>query len=538
MLFDTARAAITRALTSIYDISDLEPQLSHPEPQFGDVATNVAYQLAGQLKKSPQEIAAALAGAISDPSIHAVEAVGGYINLRLSKAFWAEQLKQIDSKYGSSQIGGGIKTEVEYISANPTGPTTIGNARGGFIGDTLANVLQSQGYAVTREYYFNNAGTQITKLLESVKASAGLVQVDDDKLQYRGDYIESLATEFKHDLETKSDDELKQLITQTILKRWIEPAIAKMGIRFGSWFNEQDLMKDGRFEATLDKLRKEGLVFERDGAIWLDTGKLGVKREERVVVKSSGDPTYLGPDLSFHDDLFGRRGFDLSIKVLGADHVDQFPSVKAAVELLHPGKRLEIAPHQWFHLIKDGKEVKISKRLGQFVTVESLIDEVGPAAARFLTLMRSAESSMDFDLNLAKERTQKNPVYYVMYAYARANSILAQAATRGLAPLSSIETLTDPEVALIRQMSRFPPLLQEIASDYAVHRLTFFGIETAKLFHDLYESERIIDLDKAVASRRLFIIQQFVVFMRVYFQVFGIEPVERMEASTEWNSKD
>ncbi|HUC21003.1 MAG TPA: DALR anticodon-binding domain-containing protein, partial [Candidatus Polarisedimenticolaceae bacterium] len=225
--------------------------------------------------------------------------------------------------------------------------------------------------------------------------------------------------------------------------------------------------------------------------------------------------------------------FDGAIKILGADHVDQFPSVRAAVLALHPDKQLEVVVMQWFRLMKDGSEVKMSKRLGQFITVEELVDEVGTDVARFMTLMRSADTGMDFDLELAKEQSQKNPLYYVMYSYARANSIIEQASRRGLTPISTLDHLSEYEVALVRHMSKFPRLIAEIAANYEVHHLTFFGVTAAKLFHDLYESERIIDLDKGKACRRLYVIKQYIIFMETYCGVIGITPVKRMEHHTE-----
>ncbi len=529
-----ARNAVQAAITQQYSIDDIIVDITYPEPKFGDFSTNIAFKLAGRLKKSPQAIAGELAGTIlggSRGTIAEAEAAAGFLNLRMSNHFWVEQLHGINPAYGSSDLGKGKKVEVEFISANPTGPTTIGNARGGYIGDTLANVLSRSGYEVTREYYFNNAGTQISKLVESVKVAGGLISAEN--LQYKGGYINQLAEEFADELATESDQELGERFTQAILKRWIEPAIDKMGIKFDSWFNERDLVVGGQLQKTLEALRQQDLVYDSDGALWLDTAKLGLSREARVLVKSNGDPTYLAPDIAFHDDLFGRRQFDHAIKVLGADHIDQFPSVKAALIALHPDKRMDAVVMQWFRLLKDGKEVKISKRLGQFVTVEELIDDVGTDVARFMTLMRSADSGMDFDLDLAKEQSQKNPLFYLMYSYARANSILEQASGRGLTPISTIAELSKHEVALVRQMAKFPGLVAEIAANYEVHHLTFYGIETAKLFHDLYESERIIDLDKAKACRRLYVIKQYIVFVEAYCKVMGIAPVKRMERQSE-----
>lgn len=528
MITQKLQQSVAQAAKAAFNV-DIQPQITATEPEFGDFATNVAFQLAGKLGRPPREIAAELAAAIDDALVAKAEAAGaGYVNLIVNDSYWLKEFARIGRGYGHSDAGRGTKVQVEFISANPTGPTTIGNARGGFIGDTLSRVLESQGYEVTREYYFNNAGTQISKLLESVKVSAGLLNVPDNEVQYRGEYINDLAAKFSEDLKSKGDDELKQLITQEILEAYIRPAIAKMNIHFDVWFNEDDVIKDGTFDEVLQRLRDKGLVYDKDGAVWLDSTKLGIKREDRVLVKRNGDPTYLAPDIAYHANIFGQRQFDWAIKVLGADHIDQFPSVQATVAALFPGKKLSMAGHQWFRLIKDGKEVKVSKRLGQFVTIEELIDEVGGDVARFMTLSRDENSHMDFDLDLAKEQSQKNPLYYVMYAYARAHSILAKAGNAGLKPGTEIKELNPGERQLVKKMAEFPALLEEIVDSFAVHKLTFFGRELAELFHDYYESERIIDMEPVVATEKLYFVQRFAEFMDNYFEILGVEPRAKM----------
>ncbi len=501
------------------------------EAKFGDFYCNAALVLAKPARQSPRQMAQRLAGRIQTelPDVDRVEVAGpGFINLWVKSEYWQRELAAITSDYARAEVGKGQTVQVEFISANPTGPTTIGNARGGFIGDVLSRVLERVGYDVTCEYYFNNAGTQMGKLLESVRMEAGLIPATEER-QYRGDYIKELAVEFKGQLARGNDEELKELLASTILKRYIEPAVKAMGIQFDVWFNEKDLLKDDRFDETLKLLDEKGLVFKRDGAVWLKTGELGDERGERVIIKSNGDPTYMAPDIAYHVDIFGRRGFDWSIKVLGPDHVAQFPSVYAAVKALFPDKRFTMADYQWLRVMKDGREVKISKRLGQFITVIDLIKEIGLPVARFLTLMRSADSHMDFDLDLAREQSAKNPYYYVMYAYARANSILAKAAERDLMPGKSTGELSDTERTLVRGMSRLPDLVRDIAEDYGVHRLTFFGLELAKLFTEFYDSERIIDLPKDRAQQKLYVVEKFVTFMDVYWSLLGIEPQRRMD---------
>lgn len=533
MIRDELAVAVKQAVKTKYDLDLPEVQVDYAQTGFGDFSSNVAFLLARELKQTPRDIAAELAAVVRHEALEHAEAAGaGYLNLHLSQEHWRAELAAVSPEYGRSEIGAGVKTQVEFISANPTGPTTIGNARGGFIGDVLSRVLEHAGYDVTREYYFNNAGTQISKLLESVKMEAGLLPETEER-QYRGDYIAELAWDYKEELTSKSDDELKQLLTTAILKRYIEPAVAAMGIKFDVWFNEVSLIEDGSFDETIKRLDELGLVFKRDGATWLRTGDLGDERGERVIIKSSGDPTYMAPDIAYHVNIFGTRCFDYAIKVLGPDHVAQFPSVYAAVHTLFPDKRFRMAGFGWLRVVRDGKEVKVSKRLGQFITIKDLIDQVGLPVARFLTLMRSADSHMDFDLDLAREHSAKNPYYYVMYAYARAHSILAKAAERGLRPAEQPGRLEAAELALVREMTRLPEMVAEMAEDYGVHRLTFYGLELAKLFTEFYEQTRIIDLAPEVAAEKLYFVQRFVTFMDVYWGLLGIEPQRRMEPAAE-----
>jgi arginyl-tRNA synthetase len=500
------------------------------DAKFGDFATNIAMVNAKPLKQAPRAIAERLVEALQGlESVERVEVAGpGFINLTLKTQYWAKALEAIDDDFARSQLGKGQKVQVEYVSANPTGPTTIGNARGGFIGEVLARVLDRAGYEVVREYYFNNAGTQISKLLESVKMEAGLVPASDER-QYRGQYIADLAKEYAGELKTKPDAELKELITRRILEQYIRPAMKAMGIEFDVWFNEADLLRDGRFDETVRLLRQRDLVFERDGATWIKTGALGDAREERVIIKSNGDPTYMAPDLAYHADIFGHRGFDYAIKVLGPDHVAQFPSVYAVVHELFPDKQFRMAGYQWMRVMRDGQEVKVSKRLGQFITVQELIEQVTQPVALFLTLMRSAESHMDFDLNLAVEQSARNPYYYVMYAYARAHSILRKAAERGLKPAGSYTDPSERELGLIKQMLRLPELVEDIAVNYTVHQLTFYGLEIARLFQEYYEQERILGLPEREAASKLLFVQRFVTFMDIYWSLLGIVPQDHME---------
>lgn len=520
---------IRKALADLIDEKyhlQVDPEITYPDPRFGDYASNIAFQLAPVIKKSPADIASELAESLSSPTIQEVTALNGFINIKMTTGYWIEQLHQFTGTYGSSIEGKGKKVQVEFISANPTGPLTLGNARGGFVGDVIGRVLRHYGYNVTSEYYFNDAGTQIRILVGSVKAAAGLIEKNEE--HYPGDYIDDLADRFKPQLKGSSDKELSALLTSSIFEQWIKPSIDKMGVHFDEWFNESSLIDSGQFEEAIKLLSDKGLTYQKEGAWWLASSKFNDERD-RVLIKSSGDVTYLGTDIAYHLNIFTSRSFDRSIKVWGADHAGQVPSLRLTMKQLVPDKQLDFVLMQWVRLMQGDKEVKMSKRAGTYVTVDELVDQVTPDVARFFFLQRSTDTAMDFDLDLAREQSQKNPLYYVMYSYARAHSILKQASIKGLAPVNSLNQLTAEEVALVRHISRFPNLLDEIVADYGVHRLTFFAIEAAKLFHDLYESERIIDLEKAHATKRLYTIEKYTQFMRLLLGLLGITPIDRME---------
>lgn len=506
---------------------DCTPEVTPAESEFGDFATNVAMQLKDELGRQPREIAGELAETLQhNESVETAEAAGpGFLNITLTETFWLDTVDSL-ANLNLPKSGNDHAVQVEFISANPTGPLHIGNARGGFIGDVISNVLQHQGHTITREYYFNDGGAQIDKLLESVKVEAGLTTAEER--QYGGEYITELAGQFREQLETEDDETLKKLLTKAVFEDYIQPDIQKMGIAFDVWFNETSLLENDTFEHTKQLLKDKELLFERDGALWLDTSQGGDPRRERVFIKSDGQPTYFAPDVAYHVNIFRERKFDTAIKELGPDHVAQFPSVKAAISLLFPDKELSMVGHQQMRLMQNGQEVKMSKRLGQIVTVGELIDEVGPDVARWFILMRSSDTHMDFDLDLARKESQKNPFWYVMYAYVRAKSIQREAAERGIEPGDSMTELNEIEHAMVKRLSRLPDVLEEIERSYEVHHLTFYGRELAGLFHDWYETVRVVDLSAEKAAEKLYFLQQFIRCMDVYWSILSIEPREQM----------
>lgn len=492
----------------------------------GDFSSNAAFQIAGQSGRKPAEVAKKLAESLSSDLLEKAEAAGPYLNLTVKGEYWVKELSCLGPDYGQSGACKGEKVQVEFISANPTGPLTIGNARGGYIGDVLANVLETQGCAVTREYYFNDAGTQVMKLVDSARIAAGLANPPvGGGPEYKGKYLEELAAELKDKLEA-SDMDAALALTQAIRERYLEPAIKNMRISLDRWVNERDLRAE--YDKLEQKLLDGGAAAQKEGAVWALSTKFGDERD-RVLRKSSGDISYLGTDLAYHQQIFGPRGFKRAIKVLGADHSGQVLSLKIMLEQAMKVKgQLDFLVYQFVRLIKDGKEVKIGKRLGTYVTTDELIEEAGADVARWFMLSRSPDSHMDFDLNLAKEQSQKNPYWYVMYAYVRAKSILAKAQSSRLKAGNLMEELNGRERELVRQISRFPALLEDISETLAVHQLTFFGSEIARLFHDYYEQERIIGLSDKEASEKLYFVQQISSFFERYFAVLGLKPLEKM----------
>jgi arginyl-tRNA synthetase len=522
MLLADISQILASEVMSKFDHVGVIPEVSYPEAQHGDFASNVAFQLSRELKMAPPAIAQKIIEGFAHPNVETITATRGFINLRMKPDFWLRQLHELSPQYGKQDLGRGAKVQVEFISANPTGPLTLGNARGGYIGDAISRVLAWTGYEVAREYYFNDAGSQIKKLVETLE-NYRTEKPDPQKVHYQGTYMQDLAA----DPEVTTEN-----LPQVILERFIRGAIERMGIKFDVWFNEKNLITSGAFDEAIKLLVSRGLSYEKDGALWLKSTSYGDERD-RVLRKSNGDVTYLATDIAYHLNIFKERAFVKAIKVWGADHAGQVPSLKLTVNQLAPEAKLDFVIMQFVRLMQDGQEVKMSKRAGNFVTVDDLLDEVPSDVARFFFLMRSADSHMDFDLNLAKEQSQKNPLYYVMYSYARAHSIIEQAEKRKLVAIDTLENLSDREIALVRQMARWPQLLTDITGDYSVHRLTFFGIELAKSFHDLYEGARIIDLDKVEACKKLYVIQQYIGFMEAFFTVLGVNPQPKMHRTLD-----
>jgi arginyl-tRNA synthetase len=423
----------------------VEPEFEVPRlPEHGDLATTVALQLARHLRRPPRQIAEELLAQLRLPGeeVTAEVAGAGFLNFRFSPTFYTRMLARIASEgdaYGRLPLGAGKRANVEYVSANPTGPLHLGHGRNAALGDTIANLLDWCGYQVTREYYFNNAGNQMLLLGRSVYARYRQLLGDEYPFPeegYHGDYIWDIARllleQYGDRLREETEEHLR--IARHTGEQWcferIRQTLRRMGIEHDVYFNEDSLYRDGKVAAILEALRQRELLYEKDGALWIALSRFG--RQDRVLVKSSGEGTYRLPDIAYHCDKL-ERGYDLIVDVLGADHIATIEDVLTAVAALgYDTSRIKVVLHQFVTLTEGGQQVKMSKRSGKSYTLDELLEELGPDVVRFFFLMRAPSTHLEFDLELARQQSELNPVFYLQYAHARICSIFRQARQRGI----------------------------------------------------------------------------------------------------------
>ncbi len=490
-----------------FDIPEIE--ISHPKDEkFGDYTTNVAMVLGKITGKKPMETANIINQQLTTNDLQQFEklevAPPGYINFYLSQSYLHRTVTEINrkaQKFGNSILGKGKKVQVEFISANPTGPIHLGNGRGGPLGDALASILEKVGYKVEREFYVNDWGNQIDILGHSV--------TKDEKAEYRGEYIDDLAKRLPKNL--KEPREVGYWAAGMILEEMVKPTCGKLGIKFDNWFSEKTLHEKGKVDKVLELFKKNKLVYEKEGALWYKSTKFGDDKD-RVLVKTDGEKTYFAVDTAYHKNKFD-RGFDKVIDIWGADHYGDVIRVKSAVEeVLGYKSKLDFIITQFVRVIKDGKEVRMSKRKGVYFALDDLIEEVGKDAVRFIFLSYAPATHVNFDINLARERSEKNPVYYVQYAHARIFSILrkSEIGKRGSTSLdqigpkiSNLELLTyEKELSLMRELNKFPELISEIAESYEAHKLPHYAIKLADKFHAFYEKCRVINEENPELNKR------------------------------------
>ncbi len=497
------------------------------KPEFGHYATNVAFKLSPSLKKAPLAIAQELAEKLrADSELFAkVEAVApGFINFWIAPAELHRELGEILNQkkgYGESSVESRkSKVNIEYVSANPTGPLTMANGRGGFYGHALANVLEKAGHTVTREYYVNDAGNQVRLLGESILADLGVMAPAEN--HYKGEYIKGLAKSLKSKVKSKSAEQVGKMAAKILLAS-IKKSLKKAGIKHDTWFSEEaNLHKKKELERTLAFLESKGAVEKKDGATWLGEG---------VLIKSDGTPTYFLADLAYHYDKLIARKFDLAIDIWGADHHGYAQRMKNGVAALGlPADKLKILITQLVRLVSGGKEVRMSKRKGEFVTMDDLIDEVGADAARWFFLMHSLDTHMDFDLDLAKERSNKNPVFYAQYAYVRAVNILRKSKVKSITSKVDLRMLkAESEIGLMLELEKFPDMIAKTAEDYQVHRLTKYAADIAKALHTFYEKERVMGIEnKELKQARLALVSATKIVLENIFAVLGVTAPKKM----------
>jgi arginyl-tRNA synthetase len=511
----------------------------------GDFSTNMALILAGAQKSNPRQIAAQLVAILEKETelIDHLEIAGpGFVNIFLKPRVWQHTLFPVLEQrdhFGLSTIGKGKKVMVEFVSANPTGPLSVGHGRQAILGDTIARLLTATGHDVFREYYFNDAGRQMRVLGESTRARylelLGLPsQFPEDG--YQGDYIQNIAREMvaKHGDSLKDHPDVAPFTEKAkeLIFKDIAGTLQRMGIVFDNYFNEHTLYENGHVDAVVAELRAKGLVYEKEGATWFKTTEFG-QEQDRVIIKSTGEPTYRLPDIAYHREKF-RRNFDWLINVFGSDHIATVPDVLAGVRALgYDDSKVTVVLHQFVTLMRDGKQVKMSTRKATFVTVDELLDEVGVDVARFFFMMRKADSQLEFDLDLATKESQENPVYYVQYAHARICSILRQAGEKGVEklPLPDVDTslLAEPEeLLLLKSMAAFPSMIEDAALGLAPHRVIFFLMELAGQFHSYYNRHKVITEAIGLSQSRLCLMEALQVVFKNGLRIVGLTAPEEM----------
>jgi arginyl-tRNA synthetase len=548
------RQAIQTALQQCYEQGTLssgevpgEIQLEIPKnPEHGDFASNLAMTMAKAERKAPRQVAEALVAALQgNPLCDKIEIAGpGFINFRLAARCWYGVLDQVTREgveYGRSQIGVGTKIQVEFVSANPTGPMHIGHGRGAVVGDAVASILQAAGFEVQREYYVNDAGNQVKTLGRSILLRLRELQGEEINFPedgYQAEYVRELAASMrteKGDLTAVAEPEAIELCARFGVEKvlgWIAADLKVFGIEFDNWYSEQSLYDRNLVDRELATLKQKGLSFEQDNALWLRTTDYGDDKD-RVLIKSDGSYTYFASDVAYHMEKF-ERGFDRVIDVWGADHHGYIPRMKAMLTGLgHPPEDLEVLLIQMVNLLRDGQPYTMGKRSGNFITLREVIDEVGRDACRFFFLIRRCDSQLDFDLELAKQQSSDNPVFYVQYAHARVCSINRNAAAEGIAlPLTDevdcSKLQLDEELQLAKQLARFPDTIVAAALNYEPHRVVFYLQELAAQFHSYYNRQRVLVEDAATTQARLYLINSVRIVLANALQILGVSAPETM----------
>jgi arginyl-tRNA synthetase len=547
LILSAAKSAFEKGDLPSADIGEVEVEEPRADAH-GDFSSNIALVMASIQKMAPRKIAEAIIAHIQDPQelIEKTEIAGpGFINFFVKPSAWHPVLLQIheaDTAYGATDIGKGQKFQVEYVSSNPTGPLHVGHGRGAAVGDAVANILSFCGYDVQKEYYINDSGRQIRTLGQSVflryqELCGQKVKFPDEC--YQGDYIRDLAA----DIKTRKGEALLSETEQDAILKCARFAAGKIlagirddlklfGVEFDCWFSEQSLYDSGRVDQILKNFRKQQIVYEKEGALWFKTSEFGDEKD-RVVVKANGETTYFASDIAYHQDKYD-RGFERVVDVWGADHHGYIPRMKAAVEASgHRRDQFDVILVQLVNLLRAGQPVAMSTRAGKFETLREVIKEVGRDAARFIFLTRHHESALDFDLEVARQKTNDNPVYYVQYVHARISSIVRKGNERGGCEVSwddkAVGRLEAPEeIDLIKALARYPDILAGSARSMEPHRVAYYLMELASAFHTYYNKHRVLTDDPLLRRGRLNLVLAVQKVIRNGLTLLGVSAPEKM----------
>ncbi len=516
----------------------------------GDLATNVALVAAKEAKMPPRQLAERIRDALlaSDAGLADVSVAGpGFLNITFDPAFWQQTVLDVleqDDRYGLLTIGQGTKIQVEFVSANPTGPLHIGHGRGAAVGDCLARVLRAAGYTVETEYYINDAGRQMRilglSILYRYRELLG-EPVTEPEDYYRGDYVKDLARQLIDregrtllDMPEEAATDVCRLHGEKEILAGIKKDLEDFRVHHDVWFPESQLLAAGAVERTFDDLRAKNLAYDKDGAFWFATTTFGDDKD-RVLVKSGGELTYFASDIAYHDDKF-RRGFDVVVDIWGADHHGYVPRMKACVAALgrDPEEHLKVILVQLVNLLKGGEQIAMSTRAGKFETLADVVAEVGADAARFMFLSRKSDSHLDFDLDAVTQKSMDNPVYYVQYAHARVKSVFAKAAERGLSPeaasaglLTRLDTAEDLE--LLKLLEQYPDTVAAAARGFSPHLVSFYLRELAGKLHRYYTVHQVLAAgDAALTAARLRLLQAVAVVVRNGLGLLGVFAPDKM----------
>ncbi len=544
------------------EVSSIEIEIPKEE-NFGDLSAPAAMTLSKSLKKPPRKIAEDIVNSIENKEIfEKIDIAGpGFINFTFTKTFLCSELKELIEKQDTlltEDIGKGKRVQIEFVSANPTGPLHLGHGRGAALGAALSNLLSEAGYEVEKEYYINDAGRQVKLLGMSVFAKYKQLHGEDYPFPedgYRGEYIEELAKEFRvqsPEFGVKDDNTLLKEITDFSYKKMLDAIkkdLADFGVNFDSWQSERELytplksppykggewggeLQKSEVEDSIDELKNRGYIYEKDGATWFRATEFGDDKD-RVIIKREGDYTYFAPDIAYHRKKV-EKGFDEIIDIWGADHHGYIPRMQAVIQAIgYPKEHLRVLLVQMVTLLRGGKPVQMSKRAGEFITLREVMDEIGADTTKFLFLTRRSDSHLEVDIEVAKAQSSENPVYYVQYAHARINSIFEKARQEAIGERQKAadfngELFNDEEMRIIKKLLIYPMMFRNATMAHEPHRITFYLQEIAGMFHPYYHKHRVVSEDLEITKARLALCRAIQIVLRHGLKILGVKAPERM----------